>query len=130
MKMTNEELIQIQKSSLNNKDKLDFPKVGCFYCLNIFSPKEIKEWTDKKTTAICPHCHVDAVIGHKKLSKKLLKDLYNKFFKKKRLTKKDKAIISFLKEKDLNLTIKNLKTLGVTTYLVVKNNNGEIHHYF
>lgn len=42
------------------KDK----KCGCFFCMKIFSPTEITEWIDdKKGTAICPHCCIDAVIG-------------------------------------------------------------------
>lgn len=42
---------------------------GCFYCLSIFSPKEIKEWIianndcDKYGTAICPYCQIDSIIG-------------------------------------------------------------------
>lgn len=36
---------------------------GCYFCLNIFDPKEITEWTDDGETAICPKCHVDSVVG-------------------------------------------------------------------
>lgn len=36
---------------------------GCFYCLALFPPTEIQEWWDDETTAVCPHCGVDAVIG-------------------------------------------------------------------
>ncbi|MDR0654418.1 MAG: hypothetical protein LBG12_14085, partial [Synergistaceae bacterium] len=37
---------------------------GCFHCLSIFSPREIKEWVkDKAGTAICPHCGIDSIIG-------------------------------------------------------------------
>lgn len=42
---------------------------GCFYCLNIFSPTEIKEYIqgeasiDVDGTAICPYCGVDSIIG-------------------------------------------------------------------
>ena len=36
---------------------------GCFYCFNMFLPCEIKEWTDNGTTALCPNCRIDAVIG-------------------------------------------------------------------
>jgi len=48
---------------------------GCFYCLQIFPPSEIVEWThefeDKRpdeahppgVTAICPKCGIDSVIG-------------------------------------------------------------------
>ena len=38
-------------------------KCGCFYCLNIFSASEIDQWIDEDQTALCPHCHIDSVIG-------------------------------------------------------------------
>ena len=41
---------------------------GCFYCLAQFSPDAIEEWVDEDasgsgTTAICPECGIDSVIG-------------------------------------------------------------------
>jgi hypothetical protein len=36
---------------------------GCFYCLAIFPPSAIEEWTDDDETALCPRCRIDAVIG-------------------------------------------------------------------
>ncbi|WP_394692016.1 cytoplasmic protein [Hyphobacterium sp.] len=36
---------------------------GCFSCLAVFEPSEIAEWTDEETTALCPKCGIDAVIG-------------------------------------------------------------------
>ena len=54
---------QAHKSSSKNREKLiQDKKCGCFYCLNIFSPTEIKNWLGKET-AVCPHCGIDAVIG-------------------------------------------------------------------
>ncbi len=39
-------------------------KCGCFYCLNIFNPKEIEVWLNETGgTALCPYCCVDAIIG-------------------------------------------------------------------
>jgi hypothetical protein len=38
---------------------------GCFYCLAIYSPVEIVDWTDEADTALCPKCGIDAVIGSK-----------------------------------------------------------------
>lgn len=56
--------------SNNHKPELENDrKCGCFYCLTIFSPDEIKEWIiddnpcDRRGTAICPHCGIDSVIG-------------------------------------------------------------------
>lgn len=37
-------------------------QVGCFYCLRLFSPSEIKKWIDDDQTALCPHCGIDAVL--------------------------------------------------------------------
>ena len=41
---------------------------GCFYCLAVFGPSEIREWVDEDgngvgCTALCPRCGIDAVIG-------------------------------------------------------------------
>ncbi|MEB9972524.1 cytoplasmic protein [Bacillus cereus] len=37
---------------------------GCFYCLEIFHPSEIKEWIDSnESTALCPYCEIDSIIG-------------------------------------------------------------------
>jgi hypothetical protein len=36
---------------------------GCFYCLDTFEFKEVREWTDDDQTALCPNCGIDSVIG-------------------------------------------------------------------
>ncbi|MDJ0790140.1 MAG: cytoplasmic protein [Myxococcota bacterium] len=40
---------------------------GCFYCRSTFLPAEIVEWIDETdglgTTALCPRCGIDSVIG-------------------------------------------------------------------
>ena len=43
-------------------------KCGCFYCLRVFSPSEIKEWcaeakNGEEVTAICPYCGIDAILS-------------------------------------------------------------------
>lgn len=39
--------IKVHKYSFGNKSMLEKEKrCGCFYCLEIFSPKEIKEWLE------------------------------------------------------------------------------------
>jgi hypothetical protein len=56
---------------------------GCFYCLSTFIPQAIQEWTDKDTTAICPHCGIDAVIGSESgypITKEFLTEMYNRWF--------------------------------------------------
>lgn len=61
--MNLEKLIKLHKYAMYNKDKLEKTDTcGCFYCQKIFNPDEIKEWTDKEQTAICPYCSVDSII--------------------------------------------------------------------
>ena len=57
--------IKAHEFSSNNKKQLSQDtKCGCFYCLTIFDPKEIKFWiSDKHGTATCPYCGIDSVIG-------------------------------------------------------------------
>jgi hypothetical protein len=58
------ELIEAHKHCTNNKQALITDDLcGCFYCLKIFNPEEIKSWTDFDKTAICPYCEIDSVIG-------------------------------------------------------------------
>ena len=35
---------------------------GCISCLRVVSPAAVTEWCDDDTTALCPHCSVDALI--------------------------------------------------------------------
>ena len=63
--MNYKELIIAHGFSINNKETLlKDKKCGCFYCLKIFNPNEIKEWSyDRGGTAICPCCNIDSIIG-------------------------------------------------------------------
>ena len=63
--MNDDRIIIAHKFCTNNKEKLQKDKrCGCFYCLEIFGPVEIKEWIlDSKGTAVCPYCGTDSVIG-------------------------------------------------------------------
>lgn len=62
---TREELIKAHTHCSNNENKLNSSqKCGCFYCMEIFTTDEIKEWIqDSKKTALCPKCGIDSVIG-------------------------------------------------------------------
>ena len=63
---------------------------GCFYCCEIYSPSEIKEWVKEKNavdavTAVCPKCGIDAVLpehssGVAKLSVEILRRLNSQKF--------------------------------------------------
>lgn len=49
--------------AMKNKHRIvGSTKCGCYSCLEVFPKGDIKEWTDKDETALCPHCGVDAVI--------------------------------------------------------------------
>lgn len=58
-------VLEAHKYSSNNKAQLENDELcGCFYCLEIFDPKEIKDWVgDTDGTALCPYCGIDSVIG-------------------------------------------------------------------
>lgn len=58
-------LIKAHQFSANHKEALlKDNKCGCFYCLTIFNPNEIKEWVkDVSGTAVCPYCGIDSILG-------------------------------------------------------------------
>ncbi len=56
---------------------------GCFYCKNIYDPKEITDWLDGGKTALCPRCGIDSVIYETKkydLTQKFLQKMYDYWF--------------------------------------------------
>ena len=61
-----DDIIAAHKHSINNRKLLEHDSVvGCFYCLEIFSPSEIVEWCPDKIddTALCPYCGIDSILG-------------------------------------------------------------------
>lgn len=56
-------------SSSHREEVLNSRICGCFYCLAVFEPDEIKDWIDIDDengigqTALCPKCKIDSVIG-------------------------------------------------------------------
>lgn len=62
-------------STKHRREILNSQQCGCFYCLCLFSPSEIADWVDWPegtpedqelelgSTALCPKCGVDSVIG-------------------------------------------------------------------
>jgi hypothetical protein len=67
-KSSNDVVISAHKHCIANQDEvLASEQCGCFYCLRIFSPKEITEWLKENNrngaTAFCPYCFIDSVIG-------------------------------------------------------------------
>lgn len=63
----NSDAYKAHEFSSHHREQLQHDKVcGCFYCLSIFSPEEIRVWLkekDGRETAMCPYCFVDSVIG-------------------------------------------------------------------
>ena len=59
--------VAAHKHSGNNQTELLASETcGCFYCLAIFAPSEIRKWLsygDESKTAACPRCGIDSVIG-------------------------------------------------------------------
>lgn len=79
------ELQKAYKFSSNHKDELQKDNIcGCFYCLNIFNPREVSRWIeDKSGTAICPYCGIDSIIGESSgylITEDFLKALQNQYF--------------------------------------------------
>lgn len=71
-----QEVIDAHKSSSNHRAEIfSSESCGCFHCLATFKPEAIKEWVDWPhgtpngqendygTTAMCPKCGIDSVIG-------------------------------------------------------------------
>ncbi|PCK83081.1 cytoplasmic protein [Rhizobium sophoriradicis] len=57
-------LIQAHKHSARHRQDIETSgRCGCFYCCAVFEPSEIEEWVDADTTALCPRCGIDAVLG-------------------------------------------------------------------
>lgn len=80
-------LTRAHKASFKNMDELRNDTLcGCFYCMKIFSPKEIKETVeenDRKETALCPYCEIDSVIGKSTgfpITKSFLSVMCSKYF--------------------------------------------------
>ena len=70
------DVVLAHKHSANHRHEiLASHTCGCFYCLKVFGPLLIKEWidvpeeaspgcsADEGTTAMCPYCGIDSVIG-------------------------------------------------------------------
>lgn len=80
-----EELLKAHKFSYQNKIQLEKDSVcGCFQCLEIYHPNEIKSWIDDSPeTAECPYCYIDSVIGESSgfpITKEFLKKMNKQFF--------------------------------------------------
>jgi hypothetical protein len=58
------DVVEAHKHSIYHRAQIESSEVcGCFFCLAIYPPTTIAEWTDDETTALCPKCGIDSVIG-------------------------------------------------------------------
>ena len=82
--MNEQDLKDIHELSHNNKELVGRSQlVGCFYCGEIFSTKDIEEWWDEGKTAVCPHCGIDSVLPDTMkptLTIELLHEMYDYWF--------------------------------------------------
>jgi len=70
-------------STLHKPEILWSQICGCFYCGSTFEPVDILEWIDDDQTALCPRCHIDAVIGDRsgiEITKDFLTEMHNYWF--------------------------------------------------
>jgi hypothetical protein len=59
------ELLIAHRESFNNRQHLLVygGPCGCFYCLRLFEASAVGVWVGRgDATALCPHCHIDAVL--------------------------------------------------------------------
>ena len=80
-----------EKSSFHKDAVLRSAQCGCYSCLRLYPPSEIKEWVRSdaseaektaKTCAVCPHCSADSVLPGSEvdLSESLLKAMRHRYF--------------------------------------------------
>jgi len=81
--MSDVNLDYLAKFSTNNRNDLEESVLcGCYYCRNVYDPKEIYEWIDAGETALCAKCGIDSVIAGKviKLTDDLLLNMHKHWF--------------------------------------------------
>jgi hypothetical protein len=62
--MDNTDHIKAHDHSFNHLEEIRSSDLcGCFYCLKIFHPSEIKKFLEDEETVLCPYCEMDSVIG-------------------------------------------------------------------
>ena len=66
--MKDDMLANVHRRSIRHREEILSSKAcGCFYCIALFAPAEIRDWIDEERgvgqTALCPHCGIDSVVG-------------------------------------------------------------------
>jgi hypothetical protein len=89
------DVVAAHAHSSNHRDALlRSATCGCFYCLAVFAPDAIREWTDivdegeeaRGTTAFCPKCEIDSVIASSSgypITKEFLAKMRSHWFRSK-----------------------------------------------
>lgn len=86
MTYSKEDLKRAHTLSYANRSRLAHAGAcGCFYCLKVFTPDQIIDWSldTPDETAICPYCGIDSVIGDNegyRLTDDFLKAMYAEWF--------------------------------------------------
>jgi hypothetical protein len=60
------DLVRAHKHCMENRREIVASQMcGCFYCGSVYPPSEIVDWIgdENDSTADCPRCGIDAVIG-------------------------------------------------------------------
>lgn len=79
-------MIGLHGCSIRNRKILhEQKKLGCFYCLSLFTVEEIDCWLEVEKvekTALCPHCGIDSVvpIAHLSDPKEMLRKMNEYWF--------------------------------------------------
>ena len=86
MPSSNGDIMLAHKQSIHHREQLESSELcGCFYCLNIYPQSEINTWIDNDSTAICPYCSIDSIIGSAfghPITKVFLSDMCKYWFEK------------------------------------------------
>ncbi len=81
--------VRAHAQSSHHREELASSDVcGCFYCIQIYNPAEIKEWVDKDengigSCALCAKCGIDSVIGSASgypITEDFLRKMHNYWF--------------------------------------------------
>ncbi len=87
--MTTPDHIRAHRHCRHHREELESGvKCGCFCCLAIFPPSEIREWVHTREgvgrTALCPRCGINSVIGSESgypVSKEFLAEMEGHWFR-------------------------------------------------
>lgn len=82
--MNEQELLTLHQTCGHHRDLLMCSQVcGCFRCLSVFGYAQIRKWVQGDSTALCPRCESDAVIGDASwagLTRKTLEEMHARWF--------------------------------------------------